>query len=66
MVVRLGMGPTMNAWTSGPMDTVANDAWAGTSSGIAMVCAPVGSSSSRITREVLSVPGGRTRWPTRR
>ena len=30
MVVRLGMGPTMNAWTSGPMDTVANDAWAGT------------------------------------
>jgi hypothetical protein len=27
MVVPLGIGPTMNAWTDGPMDTVANDAW---------------------------------------
>jgi hypothetical protein len=53
MVVPLGIGPTMNARTDGPMDTVANDAWAGTSSGIAMVCTPVGSSSSSITREVL-------------
>jgi hypothetical protein len=58
MVVPLGMGPTMNAWADGPMDTVANDAWAGTWSGIAMVCAPVGSSSSRMTREVLSGSGG--------
>src|SRR5262249_7215343 len=58
MVVPLGMGPTMNAWTDGPMDTVANDAWAGTSSGIAMVCAPAGSSLSRITREVLFGSGG--------
>src|SRR6266536_2969635 len=57
-VVPLGMGPTMNAWTDGPMDTVANDAWTGTSSGIDMVCAPVGSSSSRITREVLFGSGG--------
>jgi hypothetical protein len=28
-VVPLGMGPTMNACTDGPMDTAANDAWAG-------------------------------------
>ena len=66
MVVPLGMGPTMNAWMDGPMDTVANDAWAGTSSGIVMVWAPVGSSSSRITREVLFGSGGRTRCATRR
>src|SRR5215831_19818728 len=52
------MGPTMNAWTDRPVDTVANDAWAGTSSGIAMVCAPAGSFSSRITREVLFGSGG--------
>src|SRR5215831_1934262 len=58
IVVPAGMGPTMNAWTDGPMDTVANDAWAGTSSGIAIVCAPAGSSSSRITREVLFGSGG--------
>src|SRR5580693_561158 len=57
-VVPLGIGPTMNAWTDGPADTVANDAWAGTSSGIAMVCAPAGSSSSRMTREVLFGSGG--------
>src|SRR5262249_54982145 len=57
-VVPLGMGPTMNAWTDGPMDTVANDAWAGTWSGIATVCAPVGSSSSRITHDVLFGSGG--------
>jgi hypothetical protein len=53
IVVPLGIGPTMNASTDGPMDTVANDAWAGTSSGIATVCGPAGSSLSRITREVL-------------
>jgi len=58
MVVPAGMGPTMKAWTDGPMDTVANDAWAGTSPGIAMVCGPAGSSSSRITREVLFGSGG--------
>src|SRR4029077_9724763 len=57
-VVPLGMGPTMNAWTDAPMDAVANDAWVGTSSGIAIVCAPVGSSSSRITCEVLVGSGG--------
>src|SRR5205823_150296 len=57
-VVPLGMGPTMNAWADGPVDTVANDAWAGTSSGIAMVCGPAGSSSSRITCEVLFGSGG--------
>src|SRR5215470_6468526 len=44
-VVPAGMGPTMNAWTDGPVDTVANDAWAGTS-------------SSRMTREVLFGSGG--------
>jgi hypothetical protein len=38
------MGPTMNARTDGPVDTVANDAWVGT--------------SSRITREVLFGSGG--------
>jgi hypothetical protein len=32
----------MNAWADGPMDTVANDAWAGTWSGIAMVRGPAG------------------------
>src|SRR4029453_17423487 len=58
MVVPLGMAPTMNAWTDGPMDTVAKDAWAGTSSGIAMVCAAAGGSSSRISREVLFGSGG--------
>lgn len=58
MVVPLGMGPTMNACTEGPMDRVANDAWVGTSSGIAMVCAPAGSCSSRIKREVLFGSGG--------
>src|SRR5262249_49876806 len=52
------MGPTMNAWTDGPMDTVANDAWAGTSPGIAMACGPAGSSWSRMTREVLFGSGG--------
>ncbi len=46
MVVPGGMGPTMNARADGPVDTVANDAWAGTSCGIAMVCGPAGSSSS--------------------
>jgi hypothetical protein len=63
MVVPLGIGPTMNARTDGPMDTVANDAWAGTSSGIAMVCTPVGSSSSSITREVLFGSGGERSVP---
>ena len=63
MVVPFGMGPTINAWTDRPMDTVANDAWAGTSSGIAMVCAPAGSSSSRITREVLSGSGDERGMP---
>ena len=58
MVVPAGMGPTMNACTDGPVDTVAKDAWAGTWSGIAMVCAPAGSSWSRITREVLFGSGG--------
>src|SRR5579864_986943 len=58
MVVPDGMGPTMNARADGPMDTVANDAWAGTSSGIAMVCGPAGSSPSRITRDVLFGSGG--------
>ena len=58
MVVPAGMGPMMNAWADGPMDTVANDAWAGISSGIAMTCAPAGSSWSRITREVLFGSGG--------
>src|SRR5580658_1923415 len=57
-VVPLGIGPTMKACTDGPVDTVVNDAWAGTSSGIAMVCGPAGSSSSRITREVLFGSGG--------
>jgi hypothetical protein len=37
MVVPAGIGPTMNAYTDGPMDTAANDAWAGISAGIAMV-----------------------------
>jgi DNA-binding MarR family transcriptional regulator len=41
------MGLTMKAWTDGPVDTVANDAWAGTSSGIAMVCAPASGTGLR-------------------
>ena len=37
MVVPLGMGPTMKAWTDDPIDAVTNDAWAGTSPGTVMV-----------------------------